>query len=80
MLKLIQYYNADDEDEQCLFDLTNNKIMLKGDYYHDKISEEIEGYLCALKDFNIEFELEESELVYTNSSLFKTLGFCSDNM
>ena len=33
----------------------HNKILLAGDYYHDKISERIDGYLLALSDNHIPF-------------------------
>lgn len=38
-----------------------NKVLIKsfGDSYHDKGQEKVEGFLEAMRYFNIEFELEE---------------------
>jgi hypothetical protein len=52
-MNLIIYVNDSFEDERALFDLDNNKVLVMGDYYHDKIDEKIEGYLQALEDFDI---------------------------
>ena len=52
-MNLIIYANEHYEEERALFNLETNEVILKGDYYHDKIYEKIEGYLLALKDFNI---------------------------
>lgn len=53
MLKLVIYVNENFEDEKVLFDLENKKVIMRGDHYHNKINERIEGYLQALTDFNI---------------------------
>lgn len=52
-MNLIVYVNEVFEDERALFDLVNEKTLLKGDEHHDSISEKIEGYIEALNDFNI---------------------------
>jgi DNA-binding LacI/PurR family transcriptional regulator len=62
-MELIIYVNEKFEDERALFDLDKKKIILKGDYYHDKISEKIEGYLKALKDHNIYDEEVNAEWI-----------------
>lgn len=61
-MKLIIYINGNYEEENALFDLDAEEVILKGDYYHDKINVKIEGYLQALVDFNIyrnEVDVEE---------------------
>ena len=45
-MKLIIFINSTMEDEQALVNSENNEILLKGDYYHDKLST-IQG--CKLK-------------------------------
>jgi DNA-binding LacI/PurR family transcriptional regulator len=52
-MNLIIYVNDNFEEERALFDLDREKVILVGDYYHDKIDKRIDGYLEALKDFNI---------------------------
>ena len=46
-MNLVIYINETYEEEQALYDNDNNKVLLKGDYYHDKISSKISGYLFA---------------------------------
>jgi len=38
-------------------------LLLSGDYYHDKISEKIYGYLKALDDFNIKYGLSKEDFI-----------------
>lgn len=52
-MNLIVYINENLEEEKALFDLSEGKVLLHGDCYHDKIDDRIEGYLEALADFDI---------------------------
>jgi hypothetical protein len=58
-LKIIELYNQSDEDfssdvlETTLF--VDGQEVMKGDYYHDKIDDRIEGFKRALTFLNIEF-------------------------
>jgi hypothetical protein len=63
-MKLVVYVNEDFEDQRALFDLERKKTLLVGDFYHDKIDEKIDGYLQALKDFEI--YKEEVEYIWIN--------------
>lgn len=45
------------EEEMALVDITNNKVLVKGDCYHDKIKEYIKGYLKGLSDSGVHYEL-----------------------
>lgn len=74
-MNLIIYTNEEYEDEKALFDLDSNKMLLKGDYYHNKISEKIEGYLNALNDFEIYCEEVNRESIDRNHELFELIGF-----
>lgn len=76
-MNLIIYVNGIFEDEKALFDLDNNKVILHGDYYHDKIDEQIEGYLQALKDYDIHTEEVEEEWIDSKHEHFKLIGFYS---
>ena len=33
----------------------DNELIMSGDYYHDKITDKIEGYLKAYKDLNLDY-------------------------
>lgn len=52
-MKLQIIVNGTFEDERALIDVSAKtpKLIYKGDYYHDKIDEFIEGYLFCL-DYN----------------------------
>jgi len=64
-MKLIkEYTNCDCEFKRLIKE--DGTELLSGDYYHDKINERIEGYLQALKDNNIEYELSTKEISCLN--------------
>ena len=65
-MDLVIYVNDNFEEEKALFDKNEKKVILLGDYYHDKIDERIEGYLEALRDFNI-YNKEVGD-IYINES------------
>jgi hypothetical protein len=52
-MKLVIFANKHYEEEKALVDLDKNEVLLKGDYYHDKIDHLIEGYILALVGFGI---------------------------
>lgn len=52
-MNLVIYINENFEDSKALVDLNQDKVLLNGDEYHDKIYEKMEGYVQALNDFNI---------------------------
>jgi hypothetical protein len=67
-------------EEMALVEVSaNNKVILNGDYYHDKIQERIEGFLYALSYYGIEYNIEETEYISPQNDLFKKLGFENDN-
>lgn len=75
-----KYINKTFEDEKALVEITNNnQIVLIGDCYHDKIYEQIEGFLKALQYLNIEFKVEDTELISPNNDLFYQIGFSNEN-
>jgi hemerythrin len=74
-MNLIIYVNDHFEEERALFDLEGNREILKGDYYHDKITERIEGYLQALDDFKIYTEEVETEWIDSTHQHYELLEF-----
>lgn len=60
MLNLIWYINEqEDYGEQALVNTDSKEIVLKGDYYHDKISDKIKGFLQALDYAKVEYNLQK---------------------
>lgn len=76
--KFIIYTNSTFEEEKALVERKENGekhiVVMKGDYYHDKIDEKINGFLLGLQYSNIEYELKEIE-VFPNLKLFEELDF-----
>ncbi len=68
LIEHISEYAADDKkmlrDEVREILKVNGTVVLEGDWYHDKISARIDGYLKALKDQKIAYRLTTSK-VYT---------------
>ena len=56
-----------------------NKVILLGDYYHNKIDERIEGYLKALNDYGIYNERVDSKLIDDSHEHYQLIGFCGWN-
>lgn len=73
MRSLVIYINEHYEEEMALYDLENEEVILKGDYYHEKISFVIEGYLYALG--LKEDEDVPMEHIDKTHELFETLDF-----
>lgn len=75
-MNLIIYINDHFEEERALFDLDSKKVILNGDYYHDKIDDKIEGYIMALKDHKIIGDIEvPDEYIDNTHKYFKVIGF-----
>jgi hypothetical protein len=55
-----EYTSCDCSFERLVQD--DDKIILEGDYYHDKINYQIKGYLAALVDYNIEYSFEKRKI------------------
>jgi hypothetical protein len=74
-MRLVIYINEHSEDSRALFDLDKGEVLLSGDYYHDKIDEMIQGYLCALSDHNIYKEEPEDIWIDNTHEHFKECDF-----
>lgn len=77
-MKLIIFINSTMEDEQALVNSENNEILLKGDYYHDKIDAQIQGFIEGLKFAEVDFIIEE-KIINPGSDMFEKLEFHNDN-
>lgn len=77
-LELIHYYNGTFEDEQALYDKTNDKLITKGDDYHDKIYEYIQGILHGFIYSNIKYNIT-SETVNPKDKMFDILEFYNED-
>ncbi len=77
-MELIIYTNDHYEEEKALVDLVDKKVILKGDYYHDKISHQIEGYLKALRDYGIYGIETKRENIDSAHELYNELGFYNE--
>lgn len=78
-MNLVIYNNAHYEEEQALVDLESGEVILKGDWYHDKIDSVIEGYEQALKDFRIITESIPVEEINRNHKWYAILDFYDDD-
>jgi len=63
-----------EEEEQALVNSDTGETYINGDYYHEKASVKIEGFLKALESLNIAHEVEEVE-IDQNHEMFKNLYF-----
>jgi hypothetical protein len=78
-VNLIIYTNEHFEEEKALFDLDSKEIVLKGDYYHDKIDFLIEGYLHALKKFEIYNKEVDEVNIDSKHDLYDSLDFYNED-
>ncbi len=58
-IKFIKFINGTLEDEAALYNVGNNEIVIKGDDYHDKIYEKIDGIIQGIEYVGIEVAVEE---------------------
>ena len=72
MKKLIIYINETFEEEKALVDLATMKTLEKGDYYHDKINQTIDGFIEGLEFAGI-MVIEED---YGELSACECVGCC----
>ena len=73
-IKFIKFINGTLEDEAALYDVDNNEIVIKGDDYHDKIYEKIDGIIQGIEYVDIEVTVEE-KIIYPDNEMFNVLDF-----
>lgn len=71
-VNLVIYVNDNFEEEKALYNLDSKQVIVKGDYYHDKIDSVIEGYLLAKC---IDSDSVEDIWIDQNHEMFKELEF-----
>ena len=73
-IKFIKFINGTLEDEVSLYNVGNNEIVIKGDDYHDKIYEKIDGIIQGIEYVGIEVAVE-GEIIYPDNEMFNVLDF-----
>ena len=73
-IKFIKFINGTLENEAALYDVNNNEIVIKGDDYHDKIYEKIDGIIQGIEYVDIEVTVEE-KIIYPDNEMFNVLDF-----
>lgn len=70
------YINETFEEERALVEISDgNKVILKGDYYHDKIDKLIDGFFKGLDYCGCNYEIQSDESISPNNNLFDKIGF-----
>lgn len=77
-MHLIVYRNGHFEEEKALYNKTTKSVIIKGDYYHDKIDYFIEGYVSALNEFGIYTDEVEEKEIYSDHFMYGVLEFYND--
>lgn len=81
MRSLLIYRNSIDESQMALVEVLGNgeyEIIMSGDWYHDKISEKIEGFFKALDYFNVQYNRIDDSTLTPEDDLYWDLGFIDD--
>ena len=73
-INLIHYYNDEFDEEEALYNADTKELIIKGDYYHDKISEYIKGILHGLTIAGVNYNITATTLT-AKDEMFKTLKF-----
>ena len=73
-IKFIKFINGTLENEAALYNVDNNEIVIKGDDYHDKIYETIDGIIQGIEYIGIEVAVEE-KIIYPGNEMFTVLEF-----
>ena len=73
-MKLTILTNSTYEEEKGLYDNYKNILIVKGDYYHDKIDEIIKGIVQGIEYCGIEVNLNKLT-IYPKDELFNKYNF-----
>lgn len=81
MKNLVIYINVIDDTQRALVEILDDntyKIIMSGDWYHDKIIEKIDGFFQCLNYFNILHNLHNHKIISPEDKLYEELGFIED--
>lgn len=80
MRRLIHFTNITFEEEEALYDYDNNELIVHGDYYHDHISDYIQGYLHGLSEVYDSYDIKIISVIATpKSKYFDGCNFTIDD-
>ena len=73
----IRIYESEIEDEivKALINEDTKELILNGDYYHDKITEKIQGFLQGLDYIKFEYEWLETKVINEDNEMYSVCGF-----
>lgn len=71
--------NSTFEEEKALLNLDNKEVIFRGDYYHDKIDEYIQGFLKGLSYANIQYELLDNAFITPDMEMFDVCDFVNES-
>lgn len=78
----IKYYvNEEFDEEKALVEIKEDgteQLIMKGDYYHDKIDQRMEGFLEALDYLEIEYSGNEEVKINHGHEKFDVLNFTQE--
>lgn len=79
-MRLRRVINGTFEDEVALINTKTNEVLIKGDAYHDKIDERIEGFLYGLVYANVKHSLVDEDLrIMPTDKLFDICDFSNED-
>ena len=78
-MKLQRLTNGTFEDEMALINIEDNEVLIKGDSYHNKIYEQIEGFLLGLSYCNCKYKLVKNKTVNPKDKLFDICEFSNED-
>ena len=79
-MRLKRVINGTFEEEVALINVETNEVLIKGDAYHDKIDERIEGFLYGLLYANVKHSLVDEDLrIMPTDKLFDICDFSNED-
>ena len=79
MMKLRVYINEELDEEQALINEDDLTVLVKGDYYHDKVDARIWGFIDALRYLKIDYKLLKERYINHSDPLFGKFDFVQED-
>lgn len=67
--------NDTNEEERALVNIDTKEVILRGDYYHDRIDERIDGFLYGLRYVGIKYNRLDNQHILPKQGMFKVCDF-----